>query len=149
MYKKVFQSHAQLLQVLANPKRLEILQLLRGHNLRVGEMSQMLALPQANLSQHLMVLRRLGVVATERRGKEIYYHIAHNNFIKAVDLMRQVLFKRLGNKVVQSTEQLTVVTDPVCGMRLTPVSAARSLKQIGKVFYFCGAGCEREFINKK
>jgi len=149
MYKKVFQSHAKLLQVLANPKRLEILQLLRGHSLRVGEMSQMLGLPQANLSQHLMVLRRFGVVATERQGKEIYYHIAHKNFIKAADLMRQVLFERLGGKTIKATEQLAIVTDPICGMRLTPASATSSAQQAGKMFYFCGVGCEREFINKK
>lgn len=145
MYKKVFQSHATLLKVLANPKRLEILQLLRKYSLCVGEMSEMLGLPQANISQHLMILRRFGVLGTERRGKEIYYHIAHKNFVKASDLVREVLLGRLGIKTIQAEKQLTVVLDPVCGMRLTPASATRSVSKEHKTFYFCGAGCEREF----
>lgn len=145
MYTKVFQLHAKLLKALSNPKRLEVLQLLRAQSLRVGEMSQMLGLAQANLSQHLMVLRRLGVVATERHGKEIYYHIAHKSFTKAVDLMRGVLIERLGPAATRAAEQLSVETDPVCGMRLTPASAAGSLVHKGKTYYFCGSGCERAF----
>ena len=145
MYTKVFQQHAKLLKALSNPKRLEILQLLRKASLRVGEMGKMLGLPQANLSQHLMVLRRFGVVGTERKGKEIYYHIAHKNFTSAIDLMRGVLFERFGEQTMKAAEQLSVVTDPVCGMRLTPASAAVSVKQNHRSYYFCGAGCKRSF----
>lgn len=148
MFKKVFQQHAKLLKALSNPKRLEIIQVLRGQNLRVGEMSQMLGLPQANLSQHLMILRRLQVVNANRRGKEIYYHLSHKNFSKASDLIREILFERLGKKALVAAEQLAVVIDPVCGMRLTPASAARSLTKNSCIYYFCGAGCEREFNRK-
>lgn len=146
MYQKVFQQHAKLLKALSNPKRLEIMQLLRRESLRVGEMSQMLGLPQANLSQHLMVLRQLGVVATERRGKEVYYQMAHKNFTKAADLMREVLLERLGKKATRAAEELAVVIDPVCGMRLTPASAASSLARGGRTYYFCGSGCQRSFL---
>lgn len=145
MYQKVFQQHAQLLKALSNPKRLEITQLLRDTSLRVGEMGKMLGLAQANLSQHLMVLRRLGVVKTRRQGKEIYYHIAHKNFTKAADLMREVLLERFGKKAAHASEQLTVVADPVCGMRLTPASAASSVIRAGRTYYFCGSGCQRAY----
>lgn len=145
MYQKVFQQHAKLHKALSNPKRLEVMQLLRGQCLRVGEISKMLGLPQANLSQHLMVLRRLGVVATQRRGKEIYYQIANKNFTKAADLMREVLLERLGKQAVRAAEELAVVIDPVCGMKLTPAAAAGSLVRSGKRYYFCGNGCQRSF----
>ncbi len=148
MYKQVFKEHAQLLKMLANPKRLEIMQVLRHNFLRVGEMSRMLGLPQANLSQHLMVLRQFGVLEAERRGKKIYYRVTHKNFIKASDLIREILFERLGKKALVAAEQLVVVIDPVCGMRLTPASAARSLTKNGLIYYFCSAGCEREFNHK-
>jgi DNA-binding transcriptional ArsR family regulator len=147
MYKQVFKLHAQLLRALANPKRLEIMQLLRSGSLRVGDMSRMLGLEQANLSQHLMVLRRLKVVATERQGKEIYYRLAHKNFIKAADMMRQILFERLGGKATQAERMVSVVTDPVCGMHITPASAATSLTQGSKIYYFCGTGCKKDFSN--
>lgn len=149
MYKQVFKLHAQLLRALANPKRLEIMQLLRSGSLRVGDMSRMLGLEQANLSQHLMVLRQLKVVTTERKGKEIYYSLAHKNFIKAADMMRQILFERLGRKAAQAETMVSVVTDPVCGMHITPASAATSLTKGGKTYYFCGAGCKKDFSNIK
>lgn len=147
MYKQVFKLHAQLLRALANPKRLEIMQLLRSDSLHVGDMSRMLGLPQANLSQHLMVLRQLKVVITERKGKEIYYRLAHKNFIKAADMMRQILFERLGGKATRAEKMVSVVTDPVCGMHITPASATTSLTRDDRTYYFCGTGCKKEFNN--
>ena len=146
MYKVVFRQHAQLLKALANPKRLEVVYLLRQGKLTVSDMERMLGIRQANLSQHLMSLRRSGVVAAERRGKEMHYRLAHRNFALASDLLRTVLMERLGGSAARAAGHLKVVTDPVCGMRLTPASASRSLKRLGHTYYFCGAGCEREFV---
>lgn len=148
MFQAVFKRQSALMKALANPKRLEVLHLLKQGRLSVSEMERMLGLRQANLSQHLMVLRRFGVVVTERRGKEIYYELAHPNFAQASELVRHVLMRRLGGEVAKASRQLSVVKDPVCGMRLTPVAAARSLKHKGRQYYFCGAGCERAFKAK-
>ena len=35
--------------------------------------------------------------------------------------------------------------DPVCGMDVDPKSAAGSVEQGGKTYYFCSAGCQRQF----
>lgn len=148
MYKQVFRQHAQLLKALASPKRLEVVHLLQQGELCVGEMSRMLGIRQANLSQHLMVLRRVGVVKTHRMGKEVCYALAHRNFSKASNLMRQVLLQKLGAVATRAASALQVVIDPVCGMKLTPASAARSFSRAGRVVYFCGAGCAREFIKR-
>jgi ArsR family transcriptional regulator len=147
MYQKVFRQHAELLKALANPKRLEVVQLLKQGSLTVSDMERMLGLAQANLSQHLMVLRRLGVVRAERRGKEKYYHLAHQNFAKASDLLRGVLMERLGGRATAAVKALKVVTDPMCGMHLTPASAAATLNRSGATYYFCGSGCARGFRN--
>ncbi len=148
MFKKVFRQHAELLKALANPKRLEVVHLLRQGKLTVSDMERMLDLPQANLSQHLMVLRKFGVVAAERQGKEMYYHLVHRNFVLASDLLRIVLMRRLGGTAAKAADQLQVVTDPVCGMRLTPSSAAGTTVHGGRRYYFCGAGCARGFRKK-
>ena len=75
MYHIIFRLHTQLLKALANEKRLEIIHLLRDQELTVSEIQTMLDLEQANLSQHLMVLRKLEVVTTRKDGKEIYYKL--------------------------------------------------------------------------
>lgn len=145
MYQTVFKRHAELMKALANPKRLEVVHLLKQGQLTVSDMERMLGLRQANLSQHLMVLRRINVVAAKRHGKEIYYSLTHPNFARASELMRVVLMQRLGGQAAKAVRQLTVVVDPVCGMRLTSVAAARSYSMRGRRYYFCGAGCAREF----
>ena len=94
MYYEVFQLHADLLKALSHPKRLEIIHLLRDQELSVNAMQEMLDLPQGNLSQHLMVLREAEVVKTRRNGKQIYYKVAHKNFIKASDAIREILIER-------------------------------------------------------
>lgn len=151
MYQQVFKQHTSLLKALAHPKRLEIIQLLRGHELSVTDIQQMLALPQANLSQHLQVLRAYEVVTTRRVGKQIYYHLGHDNFIKASDLLRQVLINRQSNKqevnelIIKMVDLVPLVVDPVCGMRLSPKTAGRAYNWQKKYYYFCAAGCYQSF----
>jgi len=73
-----------------------------------------------------MVLRNAGVVSTRKEGKQVYYKLAHKNFIKASDLLREILIKRHKNTsfaddfVLKMTDLVPLVHDPVCNMRLSP-----------------------------
>jgi len=151
MYYQVFQLHAKLLKALSHPKRLEIIQLLREHELPVTQVQEMLDLPQGNLSQHLQVLRSAGVVKTKRDGKQIYYSIAHKNFIKASDLFREILIERNRDEVSEvlskkMTDLVPLTSDPVCGMRISPKTASFDQSFKGKIYYFCASGCLETFI---
>lgn len=75
MRKQVLKQHTKLLRALANPKRLEVMYLLRLGKLTVSEMERVTGIRQANISQHLMVLRRVGVVASVHKGRKVYYHL--------------------------------------------------------------------------
>jgi ArsR family transcriptional regulator len=66
MYAQLFELHANLLKALSHPRRLEIIHLLRDQELPVTDIYTMLDLPQANISQHLMVLRDAQVVHARR-----------------------------------------------------------------------------------
>ena len=66
----------QLLKALANRDRLLLLcQLVEGER-SVGELEQLLGIVQPTLSQQLAVLRREGLAATRREGKQVYYRVA-------------------------------------------------------------------------
>lgn len=135
MYLKVFEDQAQLLSALAHPKRLEILNLIAQKSLTVTEIYSMLDLPQANISQHLQVLREAGVVITKRQGKEIYYR-PKNKKVKEY-LPKSNLLK------------LTpLVHDPVCQMQLSPKTAVVKTAHRGKEYYFCASGCLKKFKSK-
>ncbi len=152
MYQKIFELHAELLKALAHPRRLEIIHLLRNQALDVSDMYAMLDLPQANVSQHLQVLRQAGVVHTKKHGKHVIYRLAHKNFIKTCDLMRSILIERfehhkLHNELSLSMKQLVpVVKDPVCGMRVSPKTAGFTQTHKKNTYYFCASGCHQKFI---
>ena len=147
MYQEIFKLHSALLKAISHPKRLEIIHLLRSRELNVTEMLKMLGLPQANLSQHLMILRDAGVVKTRREGKQVYYKLSHKNFIKASDLIREILVQKyqdrgLKDEFLMKMEDLVpLVHDPVCDMRLSPKTASYARNYEGKKFYFCAKGC--------
>ncbi len=151
MYHQVFKLHSNLLKSLSHPKRLEIVHLLRSQELSVSQIQAMLDLPQANLSQHLMVLRKVKAVVSKKIGKEVYYKLAHQNFIKASDLLREVLVDRykhdpLADEFTQKmTDLVPLKTDPVCLMRVSPKTAAAAIKHSNKTYYFCASGCKKIF----
>lgn len=95
MEHKLYELHAQMCQVFTSPKRLEILNLLRDKELSVGELAKIAELRQANLSQHLSILREKGIVKTRREGTTIYYSLANSKIIKAFDIIREMLLEKL------------------------------------------------------
>ncbi|MFZ2202028.1 MAG: metalloregulator ArsR/SmtB family transcription factor [Microgenomates group bacterium] len=154
MYQQVFELHSNLHKAMAHPKRLEIIHLLREKTLTVTEIQSMLDLPQANLSQHLTILRTSGVCSCRKLGKKIYYSLAHKNFIRASDLIRDVLVEKYKDEkladelTLKMSDLVPLTVDPVCGMRLSPKTAAFALKRKGENYYFCASGCLHQFKEK-
>ena len=95
MEQKLYELHAQMCQVFTSPKRLEVLNLLRNRELSVGELAKIAKIRQANLSQHLSILREKGIVKTRRDGVTIYYSLANPKIIKAFDIIREMLLEKL------------------------------------------------------
>src|SRR3989338_6865600 len=96
MHQKIIALEEETFKVLANHKRLEILQLLKHQSLNVNEMVQMLGLSQPNLSQHLTLLRHYGLVKVKRQGQKAYYSLADNKITKAVEMIYQFLQNQHG-----------------------------------------------------
>jgi DNA-binding transcriptional ArsR family regulator len=66
---------ADRLKAMADPMRLRILHLLQGGELCVTDILAQVGKSQANVSKHLSVLRRVGLVEYRREGVNVYYHI--------------------------------------------------------------------------
>jgi DNA-binding transcriptional ArsR family regulator len=86
---------ADVLKTLAHPRRLEILHRLADGAIEVGRLADELGLSQPNVSQHLAVLRAVGIVDAERNGREVRYRLADPDVMRACQLMRSVLERRL------------------------------------------------------
>jgi ubiquinone/menaquinone biosynthesis C-methylase UbiE/biotin operon repressor len=70
-------STINLLRLLADSTRLRLLLLLEQEELSVAELQQILGMGQSRISSHLAQLKRAGVVADRRVGKNVYYGANH------------------------------------------------------------------------
>ena len=94
---KIYELHAEMCKVFSNPTRLEILNLLRDKELSVTELIEKTKLSQANISQHLSIMKSKGIVSSNRKGKNIYYKLTNPKIIKAFDIIKKVLAEKLQN----------------------------------------------------
>lgn len=78
---------ASYFQALSEPTRLQILNLLREQERNVGELAELCGFTAANVSRHLALLTRHGLVARESRGTAAYYRIADPSVYELCDLV--------------------------------------------------------------
>jgi ArsR family transcriptional regulator len=69
-------SIVKTLKVVADPNRLRILLLLKGEELSVAELQEILAMGQSTISTHLSHLKQAGLVKDRRTGKSNLYRLA-------------------------------------------------------------------------
>lgn len=84
---RVFELAAELFAVLATPMRLRVLSALCVREKSVNELLLEIDTTQPNLSQHLAVLYRTGVLAKRKEGAQVIYRVQSE---KAVALCRSV-----------------------------------------------------------
>lgn len=98
------QFKAEIFQALAHPTRIAILDLLREGELTVGSFVERLNLEQANLSQHLAILRAKQMVTTRKAGNQVFYSVRDPLIWKILDLMLRYFQKQVGESMAMLEE---------------------------------------------
>ena len=98
-----FEIQAEFCKAMAHPVRLQIIDLLKHRDVAVHELAEEIGVSQANLSQHLAVLRAKGVVRSDRRGADVVYSLANRKIVEACILIRAILTE-------QATHQQAMIT---------------------------------------
>ena len=93
--RQLYSLQAQVCQLLADPSRLELLHLLGAGERTVGELVTATGLRQANVSQHLTLLRQRGIVAARRAGTTVLYALAYPEILEACAITRNILLRQL------------------------------------------------------
>jgi len=83
-YRQKIIESADVLKALSHPIRLCIACKLSLYPLNVSQLQGCLEVPQANVSQHLSVLKMKGVIKGERNGNEIFYSLANDEVRRLV-----------------------------------------------------------------
>jgi DNA-binding transcriptional ArsR family regulator len=83
------QFKADFFQALAHPTRIAIVEQLRNGELSAGALIERLGVEQANVSQHLGVLRAKNILVNRKAGNQVFYSVRDPLIIEVLDLMRR------------------------------------------------------------
>ena len=92
---ELFRLKAELCKTFSEPKRLLIIEKLRGGEKAVRYLAQVLSIPQAVVSRHLAILRDRGVVTSRREGTSVYYSLTDFRICEACDLIHEILLGQM------------------------------------------------------
>lgn len=98
MAEPLYKLKAEFFRTLGHPARIRILELLNEGPCSVGELMPEVGLEASNLSQQLAVLRRAGVVTTNKDGNSVIYSIASPDIAELLAVARKVLFGLLNDQ---------------------------------------------------
>lgn len=81
---------SKLLKSMSHPIRLKILCLLQDKELSVGDIRENVKTTNANVSQHLNILRSQGIIDYRKDANFIYNRIADKRIIELIQTMRNL-----------------------------------------------------------
>lgn len=92
---KVYSILANMIKAMANPHRLEIIDLLGQGEKSVDEIAVDTNMSIANTSQHLQVLKAANLVEIRRGGNFIHYRLSHDEIYRSLQAMRELGLERM------------------------------------------------------
>ena len=95
---------ADMFQALGHPTRIAIIELLADGELSAGALIEKLGMEQANVSQHLAVLRAKQIVVNRRAGNQVFYSVRDPLISGVLALMKRYFQKHLKEALVMLDE---------------------------------------------
>lgn len=93
--KKIFKLHAEVCKTLGHPLRIEVIDLLQAKELSFTDILNVTGGLKSNLSQHLSLMTKKGILKVRREGQCNYFSLSSKKVAQACRLMREVLIDNL------------------------------------------------------
>jgi DNA-binding transcriptional ArsR family regulator len=90
---------ASIFRALSHPTRIAILEVLHDGEFSARTIQEKLGIEQANLSQHLAVLRSRQIVLNRKEGNQVFYSIRNPVLVDVLDLMRAYFHANLADAI--------------------------------------------------
>ena len=72
MHREIFERQARICKAFAHPSRLQILDALGRGEQGISDLQKLLEISKTGMSQHVAILKSVGVITTRRDGKQIH-----------------------------------------------------------------------------
>ena len=79
------------LKALADETRLKIIKLLLSHDLCVCALAKQIGVSEAAISQHLQILRKMGLVRGEKRGYWTHYSVQKERIVEISEELKDLV----------------------------------------------------------
>lgn len=89
---------AEILKAIAQETRLNILELLRDGERCVCEIFPAIGQEQSNVSRHLNMMQKAGILTRRKDGLKIFYAVKHAEVLAIVDLAAAILKRETGDR---------------------------------------------------
>ena len=90
---------ASVFQALGHPTRIAIVEILRDGELSAGVIQERLGIEQANVSQHLAILRTRQILSNRKVGNQVLYSVRNPMLLEVLDIMRRYFHSNLTEAV--------------------------------------------------
>ena len=95
MPKEISEIKVEVFNALAHPLRLKILEKLRSGPCYVCEIIPYVKGEQSNVSHHLSILKRAGIVRSEKKGLEVRYEVTDRTIYEIIGLVDECIIGHL------------------------------------------------------
>ena len=92
---QLFELQAELCQMMANPKRIAIVEILSRGECCVSDLAQMLSTSVSTISQHLRIMKDKGVVLYRKEGQTVHYRLKNPKLVEGCHIMRDFLLEEM------------------------------------------------------
>ncbi len=99
MSKPLYELKAEFFKTLAHPARIRVMELLAEREHAVAELLPEVGIEPANLSQHLALLRRAGLVVARKEGSTVHYSLTSGEVAELLAMARRILTSVLAGRV--------------------------------------------------
>ena len=95
---EINQLHARICSAISEPNRILLIYAVAEKPLSVNNLAEIVGISQSAASRHLKVLRERGLIQAQRDGAQVIYSLTDERFIKALDLLRDVMLDQLAQQ---------------------------------------------------
>ena len=95
LLRKILEMQCDICKALGHPQRLAIVDRLNSGETAAADLISGLGISKANLSKHMGLLARGGIVESRREGRQIFYRLTDPEIHRACAIMRSILYRRL------------------------------------------------------
>ena len=95
---ELFELQAELCQIMANSKRIAIVEILSHGECNVSELAEALSTSVSTVSQHLRTMKDKGIVVNRKEAQTVYYHLKNAKLVAGCHIMRDVLLEEMESR---------------------------------------------------